>query len=295
MILIVGASGTLGGHVARLLLAKGRDVRAMTRDPARASALAAAGAAVVRGDLCDADSVRAAMQGVRAVVSSSHAILGTGRNSHERVDDEGQRTLIAAAKDAGVAHFVYVSAMGASPRHPVDFWRTKERIERHLADSGLHHTIVRPSSFMGVHAFELIGKAVVTGKRVMLFGAGDNPRNFVAEIDVARLVVAALEDERLQGGTIEIGGPENLTARQVVATFEKIANRKAKVTHLPLWALRMMAPIAKPLHAGVSRALAASVAGETTDQRFDTKPLLARFPMALTRLEDWARARPAEG
>jgi uncharacterized protein YbjT (DUF2867 family) len=289
MILVVGATGTLGGHVARLRLAQGRPVRAMTRDPMRASGLVALGAEVVRGDLCDPDSVRNAVRGVRAVVSSSHAMLGTGRNAHERVDDEGQRTLIAAAKEAGVAHFLFISALGASAGHPVDFWRTKERIERVLASSGMHCTIIRPSAFMGVHAYDLIGKAVVTGKRVMLFGAGNNPRNFVAEIDVANLVVAALEDERLQGQPLEIGGPENLTSRQVVATFEKTSNRKATVTHLPLWALRLMAPIAAPMHAGVSRVLKASVVGETTDQRFDVTPLLARFPMTLTRLEEWAR------
>ena len=293
MILVVGATGTLGGHVARLLREKGLPVRAMTRDPARASTLAALGAEVVQGDLCDADSVRAATRGVHTVVSSSHAILGTGRNSHERVDDQGQRTLVAAARDAGVAHFVYVSATGASPSHPVDFWRTKERIERHLEDSGLHHTIIRPTAFMGVHAYDLIGKAVVSGSRVLMFGAGDNPRNFVAEIDVARLLVATLEDDHLQGGTLEIGGPENLTGKQVAETFARVANRPARVTHVPLWALRMMVPLARPLHAGVGRALAATVVGETTDQRFDPAPLLARYPMRLTPLEEWARARAA--
>jgi uncharacterized protein YbjT (DUF2867 family) len=293
MILIVGATGTLGGHVARLLLEKGHAVRAMTRDPKRAESLAKLGAEIVRGDLCDRESLRAATKGIRVVVSSSHALLGNGRNSHERVDDVGQRALVAAAKDAGVAHFVFVSALDASPTHPVDFWRTKARIERCVADSGMRWTIVRPSAFMGVHAFDLIGKAVVNGKRVMLFGEGRNPRNFVAEIDVARLIVAALGDERLQNQSIDIGGPENLTTHDVVETFERLAKRKATVTHLPLWVLRLMAPVARPLHAGIGRVLEASVVSETTDQRFDVAPLLSRVPIQLTRLEDWGRERMA--
>ena len=103
MILIVGATGHLGGHVARQLLAKGHRVRGMTRTPARASALRAAGAEVVQGDLRVIESVRAAMRGVQTVVSASHAMLGAGKNSSARVDDEGQRTLIDAAKDAGNA------------------------------------------------------------------------------------------------------------------------------------------------------------------------------------------------
>ena len=291
MILIVGATGNLGGHVARQLLQQGLAVRAMTREPMRASALEAAGAEIVRGDLRDKESLRTATRGVRAVVSASHSILGAGKSASARVDDDGQRALISSAKEAGVAHFVYLSALGASASHPVDFWQTKERIERHLERSGLPHTIIRPSAFMELHAYELIGKAVMNGTRVVLFGPGNNPRNFVAEADVARLVVLALVDDRLRGQTIEIGGPENLTTRQVVGTFERVSGKSARVSHIPLAALRVLSRVAQPLHSGASRLFRATVVGETTDQTFDAAPLLARFPIQLTSLEDWARSR----
>jgi len=290
MILIIGATGHLGGHVARQLLARGRPVRAMTREPTRAHALRAAGAEVVRGDLRDPDSLRAAMRGVRAVVSASHAMLGAGKNSSARVDDEGQRALIDAAKDAEVGHVVYTSVLGASATHPVDFWRTKERIERYLVASGLAYTIIRPTAFMEVHAYELIGKAVLAGKTVILFGPGTNPKNFVAAADVAALIVRAIGAEELRGETVEIGGPENLSSRQIVAVFERMTGKPAKVVHLPLPVLRAVSRVARPLHPGVSRILQAAIVGETTDQRFDPAPLLARIPLKLTRLEDWARA-----
>ena len=291
MILIVGATGHLGRHVTRLLVAQGQAVRAMTRDPDRAGALQAVGSEVVRGDLRDAKSLRAAMRGVRAVVSASHAMLGAWGNSSSRVDDDGQRALIDTARGAGVGHFIFTSVLGASPSHPVDFWRTKARIERYLGASGIPYTIIRPSAFMEVHAYELIGKAVVTGKRVMLFGPGDNPKNFVAAADVAALVVRALDDSRLRGETIEIGGPDNLTSRQVVAVFERVAGKRAMVVHLPLSVLRAVLRVARPLHPGVSRILRAAIEGETTDQTFDPTPLLARLSLELTRLEDWARTR----
>jgi uncharacterized protein YbjT (DUF2867 family) len=152
MILLVGGTGNLGGHVARQLLAKGHPVRAMTREPMEASTLEAAGAEIVRGDLRDMDSLRAATRGVRAIVSASHSMLGVGRSSSARVDGDGQHALIVAAKDAGVAHFVFTSVLGASTSHPVNFWRTKARIERHLEGSGLGYTIIRPSAFMEIHA-----------------------------------------------------------------------------------------------------------------------------------------------
>ena len=291
MILIVGATGHLGGHVARQLLAQGRPVRAMTRKPARASALRGAGAEVVQGDLRDTASLRAAMHGVRAVISASHAMLGAGQNSSARVDDEGQRTLIDAAKDARVNHFVFTSVLGASATHPVDFWRTKERVERYLIASGLAYTIIRPAAFMEVHAYELIGKAVLAGKAAVLFGPGTNPKNFVAAADVAALIVRALGDPEWRGETVEIGGPENLSSRQVVAVFERMTGKPARVVHLPLPVLRAVSRVARPIHPGVSRILQAAIVGETTDQRFDPAPLLARVPLTLTRLEDWVRVR----
>jgi uncharacterized protein YbjT (DUF2867 family) len=223
-------------------------------------------------------------------VSASHALLGAGKNSSARVDDVGQRALINAAKDAGVGHFIYTSVLGASATHPVDFWRTKERIERYLIASGLPYTIIRPSAFMEVHAHELIGKAVLAGKAVVLFGPGTNPKNFVAAADVAALVVLALEDERLRGATVDIGGPENLSSRQVVGVFERVTGRPARIVHLPLPVLRVASRLLQPLHQGVSRILQAGIVAETTDQRFNPAPLLAFIPLKLTRLEDWTHA-----
>lgn len=291
MILIVGATGKLGGHVASQLLSAGHRVRAMTRDPARARALAVAGAEVVRGDLRDVESLRAATRGASVVVSASHSILGAHGNSSALIDGDGQRALINAATQAGVGHFVFTSALGASTDHPVDFWCTKARVEQVLADSGLHYSIIRPSAFMEMHAYELIGKAVVAGKRVVLFGRGDNPRNFVAAADVARVIGLALNDPRESGSTIEVGGPENLTSRQVVDVFEAVVGRPARVVHLPLFLIRCLGQVAQRVHPGVATILKAAVVGETTDQRFDPTRLLTRFPLRLTTLDEWVRAQ----
>jgi uncharacterized protein YbjT (DUF2867 family) len=289
MILIVGATGDLGGHVARQLLASGQPVRAMTRVPSRAAALAALGAEVVQGDVRDTASLQAATRGVHAVVSASHAMLGTGAGSVERVDLDGQTALIDAAKHAGVEHFVFMSVLAPSLDHPLDFWRTKAMVEEKVRTSGIGFTIVRPTAFMGMHAFNLIGKSVLQGKRVMITGPGINPRNFVAAADVAQLVVTALGDARLRGEHIDIGGPENLSSMDVVRVFERVSGRTAKVTHLPIPVLHVMSRVLQPVHAGVSRVLKLAIVSETTDQTFDSAPLLQRFPMSLTRLEDFAR------
>ncbi|MEO6444173.1 MAG: SDR family oxidoreductase [Gemmatimonadaceae bacterium] len=293
MILIVGGTGKLGSHLTHRLLENGARVRVMTREPSRAHSLSNAGAEIVKGDLLDEVSVKHAMNRVRTVISSAHSILGSGKNRSAAVDGIGQRTLIAASEAAGVEHFLFVSASGASSANPIDFGRTKAEIEQVLAASTLHHTIVRPTAFMEVHTYELIGKQVVNGKPVVIFGKGENPRSYVAEQDVAALIVRVLDDKALQAQIIEMGGPENLSTMQVIAVYEKIAGRQARVVHLPLAIPRLMSPVVRTLHDGIGRVLESIVYVETTTQTFDANPFLARFPVPLTRLEDWAREHVA--
>ena len=291
MILIVGATGTLGRKVAKTLLASGENVRVMTRSLARADELKSLGARPVRANLNDPESLEFAVRGVKAVIAAAHGLLGRGHESSEAIDDEGHRALIDAAKEAGVEHFIYTSVLHASSDHPVDFWRTKAKIERYLEDSGLNYTIVRPTHFMDTHAYRLIGKNVIEGKRVVLPGKGNNPRNFVAAEDVAKVIVGALRVPALRGQTIEVGGPENLTNHEVIAIFERLSGRKAKVTHLPIGMLRAMSGVAGRAHPGVGRIMKTMIVDETLDQRFDPSMLRMRIPITLTSLESWARNR----
>ena len=263
----------------------------MTRVVARADELKALGAQPIRGDLRDADSLEFALRGVRVVVAAAHSMVGRGDESSEAVDDIGHRTLIDVAKQAGVEHIIYTSISGATTDHPIDFWRTKARIEEHVRQSGIGFTIVRPTALMDLHAYELTGKPVLEGKRVVLFGRGENPRNYVAAEDVAKVIAGALKIPSLRGQTIDVGGPENLTALQVIALFERISGHRAKVRHIPLTVMRVAARAMQPVHEGMSRLIRSGIMGETTDQTFDASVTRSRVPVSLTRLEDWALNR----
>jgi NADH dehydrogenase len=263
----------------------------MTRVVAKSDELKSLGAQPIRADLRDADSLEFALRGVRVVIAAAHAMLGRGDEASDIVDDLGHRTLIDVAKAAGVQHFIYTSVLGASSDHPIDFWRHKANVERHLQDSGMTYTIIRPTSFMEMHAYQLIGRPVLEGKRVVLFGKGRNPRNFVAADDVAKVILGALRIPSLRGEIVEVGGPENLTAHQVIETFEKVGGKKAKVSHIPLTAVRALSRAMRPAHPGISRVMKLSVLNETTDQTFDASVLRTRVPVTLTPLEKWARDR----
>ncbi|HZK78206.1 MAG TPA: SDR family oxidoreductase [Gemmatimonadaceae bacterium] len=289
--LVTGGTGTLGTLVTRRLLDTGHRVRIMTRNQMKTDDLKKRGASIVKGDLRDVESLEFALRGASTVISATHSMLGKGDAALEIVDDEGIRSLIDAAKRAGVGHFIFVSVFGAALDHPIDFWQTKARVERYLRDSGLDYTIIRPTAFMEMHAYELIGKFVEKGKRVVMFGSGKNPRNFVATGDVAKMIVAATDDPGMRGETVEIGGPENLSSNQVAEIFGRISGKKAKVTHLPIAVGRAASVAAQRVHPGVSRVIKSAILSETADQSFDSSELVSRYPIKLTRLEEWAKAK----
>jgi uncharacterized protein YbjT (DUF2867 family) len=295
MILIVGSTGVLGDETARQLLAAGHKVRAMARDPGKAADLQQLGAEVVPGDLIDYASLARACAGAEKVLAAAHSLLGTGKYRSEAVDDRGHRALIDAAKAAGVKHFVYTSARGAGPNHPTDFFRTKYTIEQYLVSSGLSHTILRPSAFMEHHVHLFIGKEILEKGAATIYGAGDNPHNFVAGRDVARFAVIALTDPKAKGQVMDIGGPDNPTKNQVAEMYARLSGRTPKVSHVPTAMMRFMSPLLRPIQPVLSRLMSFSAWADTDkDMAFDPAAMLKDYPMELVRVEDFVRARVAE-
>lgn len=295
MILIVGASGFLGRETAKLLLSQGKQVRLLVRTPAKVDDLKQAGAEVIQGDLIDPPSLARACQGVDRVFAAAHSLVGKGKYESRAVDDAGHRALIDAAKAAGIAHFVYTSALGAVPDHPIDFWRTKYRIEEYLKASGLSYTILRPSAFMEWHAHIFNGKSILEKGKTTLLGKGTKLRNFIAVRDVAQFAVLALTDSKLKNRTLELGGPANVTNNQVAELYGKLAGITPKVSHLPPVMAKVLSIVLRPFQPGISRIMyMSSLPDDAFSERFDPAVLLTEFPMHLTTLEEFIRERVAE-
>ncbi len=144
-ILVTGATGTQGGAVARELVARGYEVRGLTRNPdsGRARALTDLGITMVKGDFDDAASLAAAMDGV-------HGVFGVTLfwdYGYDKEIEHGRR-LIDAAKVAGVEHFVFTSVAEADTATGLPHFDSKYEIEKILRTSGLGYSIVRPVEFM---------------------------------------------------------------------------------------------------------------------------------------------------
>ena len=285
--LVVGATGALGRPAVQRLLAQGLAVRALCRHPAQAADLKQLGAEVVAGDLTDPASLRRACEGVQRVLACAHAILGRGRWRSEAVDGQGHRDLFAAAGKAGVERVVYLSARGAAPDHPVDFFRTKHATEVALNASGLPHVILRPTAFMEHHAHNFNGAGLLAKGKVQLIGPGTKARNYVAATDVAEFAVRALVQDPPPFDLLEIGGHGHYSSLQVTALYARLAGIAARVSHLPVGVAKAMAFAFRPFHPGLARIMTMmSLPDGAFDERFENAAALeAAHGIRLTTLE----------
>lgn len=302
-ILIVGATGLLGRATALALLKDGQRVRVLVREPARqpqhVSELQRAGAELVSGDLTDPGSLERACKGAMRVFACAHSFLGRGRYRSAQVDHVGHSALIAATLSTGVPRFVYTSALDARENHPIDFFRTKFEIEEVLRGSHIPYTILRPAAFIEQHVHEFIGKPLLDKGFTVILGPGRKRRNFVSARDVAPFAVAALRDDTLVNRTLDIGGPDNISNRDVAAMYA-LRSRQGRIFHLPSSLVRVAAQALRPFHEGVARVLdTAAVPDDEWPETFDPRALLAEFPREMMtverfvdeRVRDWRRSR----
>jgi (4-alkanoyl-5-oxo-2,5-dihydrofuran-3-yl)methyl phosphate reductase len=201
MILVTGATGTVGREVVTQLLAAGEQVRGMTRNPT--TARLDARVEVVQGDFAAPDTLTKAVDGVDRVFSLT---FGPQTGTHE-----GE--LARAAKMAGVRHIVKLSAMGGDreTKNAIRIWH--EAGEEAIKETGIGWTVVRPGGFMSnaLHWRETIR---TQGKVFSNYGDGKLPP--VHPRDIAAVAVRALTSAGHESKTYELTGPEALSIREQV-------------------------------------------------------------------------------
>ena len=229
MILVVGATGMLGGMITQRLLDSGQEVRILVRPGSDYAALTQAGARPVTGDLKDPASLDAACAGVNTVITTANSAARGGDDTVETVELQGNRNLIDAAKAAGVQQFIFTSALGAASDSPVPFLQAKAAGEEHLRASGMGYTILQPNLFMDVWFPMIIAGPIQANEPVTLVGSGERQHSFVAADDVAAFATAAVGHPAALDQTLVIGGPEPVSWRDVVAIAEGVSGRSIPV------------------------------------------------------------------
>jgi uncharacterized protein YbjT (DUF2867 family) len=234
MILVVGATGALGGMITGRLLGQGEQVRALVRQPSNAQSLEARGVETVTGDLKDAGSLERACEGVEIVITTANSATRGGDDNPRTVEDQGNRNLIDAARAAGVRHFVFTSALSADVNSPVPFVRGKAVAEQHLKESGLTYTILEPNLFIEISCPNIVGGPLLAGHPVTLVGEGKRKHSMISMEDVASFAVAAARNRRARNRALVLGGPEPVSWHDVIAVYERLLGRQIEVRFVPM-------------------------------------------------------------
>lgn len=226
LILVTGATGQQGGAVATALLTKGQKIRVMSRTPEKASALAKAGAEVVKGNLTNASDLQAALRGV-------HGVFAMSTPFEAGMDQEVRQGIMMAdaAKQAGIAHYVYTSVGSAHRNTGIPHFETKWKVEQHIRQIGLPATVLRPVWFM--ENFTTFSKPSAEGILMMPMRA-DKKLAMVALRDIGEFGAAAfMRPNDFLGQAIDLAGDE-LTMPDVAAHLSKVTGRSIQFQGLPL-------------------------------------------------------------
>ena len=225
-ILVTGATGQQGGAVARALLAKGQKVRVMTRHLEKAASLAQAGAEIVQGDLTNQVNLQMALRGVHGVFAMSTP-FEAGMEAEVR-----QGIMLAdAAKQAGIAHYVYTSVGSAHRKTGIPHFDSKWTVEQHIRQIGLPATILRPVWFM--ENFTTFAKPSAEGV-LMLPMKPARKLAMVALKDIGEFGAAAfLRPKDFLGQAIDLAGDE-LSMPETAALLTKAMGRPIRFQEFPM-------------------------------------------------------------
>lgn len=242
MILLTGATGTVGRALLPMLLAEGEEVRALVRDP-RGLGRSRVDVRIALGDLAemrDARVRRQALRGISTVIHLAAAIRDQRGAAVEELNGLATARLLRTAEEVGVERFVFFSAIGATDFQRTRFFRAKALAERAVQRSELPTTVFAPSI-----VYDREDPWVTLTRRLALLpvlpisGSGRAAYQPVWAQDVARCVLADLRSNDGAKRRWELAGPETLTYEEMTRTVARAAGRERSVVHIPLNLVRL--------------------------------------------------------
>jgi NADH dehydrogenase len=237
-VFVTGATGFVGHEIVRHLRAAGHSPRILVRNPERNRVhriSSASNAELHVGDVLAPDSLSAGLQGVDAVIHLVGVISEFGRCTFENIHINGTRNVVAAARQAGVGRFIHMSALGTRPAAVSRYHQSKWAAEETVRQSGLQHTIFRPSLIYGPedHFVNLFAKISRLSPVVPLLGRNTTRFQPVPVQTVATAFTGALIQPASITQTYDLCGKEVLTLRQIVDAILEVTRRKRLKLQIP--------------------------------------------------------------
>jgi nucleoside-diphosphate-sugar epimerase len=254
-VLVTGATGFTGGHLARALVAHGDDVRALVRDPASAQALIAAGVELAVGDLKDHASVRRAAEGVECVynIAALYRQAGLLEAEYRAVNAAAVAAIVEAASRAGARRVVHCSTVGVhgdvehppadedAPLRPGDIYQeTKVEGERAAREAATAHSaelvIARPSGIYGPGDRRLLKLfRGIARRRFVTLGRGTIFYHLTYIDDLVDGFRLCASVPAAAGRTYILAGGEVTTLNELVERVAQVAGVRPRRMHLPVW------------------------------------------------------------
>jgi uncharacterized protein YbjT (DUF2867 family) len=235
VLLLTGATGLVGRALLPRLTGAGETVRCLVRDPRRLGSERVR-VQIALGDLADPPSFRNAMRGVRTVVHLAASIRDQPAGSIEELNGIATWRMVQAAERAGVEHFVFASALGATSHDRTRFLRAKALAERAVLGSDVRHTILAPSIVYapGDMFMTLLERMAIVLPVMPISGRGQALYQPIWAEDVADCIVAALGLPPDGARRYELAGPQTFTHQQIVELMLRAAGRPRPTVNVPI-------------------------------------------------------------
>lgn len=232
-VLLTGGSGFTGGFVLAELLGRGHEVVALARSSQSAAIVERAGAESVWGDLDDAASIDEAFGQANADCLINVASLGFGHAP----------TIVGAAEQAGLTRAVFVSTTAIFTKLPASSKRVRTEAEVTVTSSSLEWTIIRPTMIYGAPGDRNISRLVALVRRAPVIpipGDGSHLQQPVHVEDLASTIVSAAEQDLAIGRSYNVGGPEPISFRELIAETCVAVDRTPRFVRVPMRQARTM-------------------------------------------------------
>ena len=246
LVTVFGGSGFIGRYVCQALAQRGHRIRVAVRRPDLAGHVQPLGMVgqikPIQANLRYRWSIDRAVEGADAVVNLVSILAEGGRQTFDAVQASGPRAIGEAARAAGIADVVHVSAIGADQPSTIGYMRTKAEGEAGISEAVPSAVILRPSIVFGPEDdfFNRFAAMARLAPALPLIGGGKTRFQPVFAGDVGEAVARAVDGEARAGAIYELGGPEILTFRECLELMLEITKRRRLLVSVPWPIARIM-------------------------------------------------------